>query len=495
MSELFILPDVGEGLTEAEIVTWKVTAGDTVTVNQVLVEIETAKSLVELPSPQAGTIGALLVEEGQTVEVGTPIVRFGEPGGTAEQPQAPEQTAQPEPAGRPEAPAAPADQGGQPADSGTAGPNLVGYGVKAASSKRRPRRGAGAAAAPAPAGRDTSAPAAGAALPGTAPESTGADPAAFAQQVESAGSGTGGPRPLAKPPVRKLAKDRGIDLSEVTPTGPRGEVTREDLLAHLEAGTDTTAAATDAAAVDTAAAGASAIGTGTGTGAEERIPLKGVGRMMAKAMVDSAFTAPHVTEFLDVDVTRTMEFVRHLKTTKLLGEDVRVSPLLVVARAVIWAAQRTPRINAVLDGEEIVVKHYVNLGIAAATPRGLIVPNIKDAHRMGLAELAAALTDLTETARAGRTGPAEQAGGTITITNVGVFGVDSGTPIINPGESAILAFGSVRKRPWVIDDELVVREVTTLSVSADHRVVDGEAISRFLADVGRALEEPLVMLA
>ena len=465
MSFEFPLPDVGEGLTEADIVAWKVAPGDNVTVNQILVEIETAKSLVELPSPQAGTVGALLVEEGQTIEVGTPIIRFGGDDSSAE--------AAPASAGAPTSDSAenPSDEAGD-ADGGA---TLVGYGAKETSSKRRPRKGA---SIPAPAA--AAAPAAPAAE--ATPPAPAAAPATPAQPASAPASPS---KPLAKPPVRKLAKDLGVDLSQVTPTGPRGDVTRDDVHAAANQTTAPTAGATAPAAASASDQGA----------LEERIPFKGVTKMMAKAMVDSAFTMPHVTEFLDVDVTETMAMVRRLKSTKFLGEDVKVSPLLIVAKAVAWAVGRNPRINSCLEGDDIVVKKYVNLGIAAATPRGLIVPNIKNAQAMGLGELAQGIQDLTALARSGKTPPADQAGGTITITNVGVFGVDAGTPIINPGEAAILAFGQVRKKPWVVGDEIVPREITTLSVSADHRVVDGEIISKFLADVGRGLEDPTLMLA
>ena len=465
MSFEFPLPDVGEGLTEADIVAWKVAPGDNVTVNQILVEIETAKSLVELPSPQAGTVGALLVEEGQTIEVGTPIIRFGGDDSSAE--------AAPASAGAPTSDSEenPADESGE-ADGGA---TLVGYGAKETSSKRRPRKGA---SVPAPAA--AAAPAAPAAE--ATPPAPAAAPATPAQPASAPASPS---KPLAKPPVRKLAKDLGVELSQVTPTGPRGDVTRDDVHAAANQTTAPTAGATAPAAASASDQGA----------LEERIPFKGVTKMMAKAMVDSAFTMPHVTEFLDVDVTETMAMVRRLKSTKFLGEDVKVSPLLIVAKAVAWAVGRNPRINSCLEGDDIVVKKYVNLGIAAATPRGLIVPNIKNAQAMGLGELAQGIQDLTALARSGKTPPADQAGGTITITNVGVFGVDAGTPIINPGEAAILAFGQVRKKPWVVGDEIVPREITTLSVSADHRVVDGEIISKFLADVGRGLEDPTLMLA
>ena len=451
MTDTFLLPDPGEGLTEADIISWKVAEGDTVTVNQILVEIETAKSLVELPSPHAGVIAKLLVEEGQTVEVGTPILEF-EGDGTASG----------------DAPAAGGAAEDTAADEGT-GPNLVGYGTTAQSKRRRPRKGQKPQdqhAAPAPEAR-----------------AAAADPAVqpAPELPETAG------RALAKPPVRKLAKDNGINLADVPTTGEGGVVTRADLMNYMENGQASSAPAqTAAVATGTSAAG--------GSGAEERIPFKGVTKFMAQAMVDSAFTAPHVTEFLDVDVTATMELVSRFKASGLLG-DVKLSPLAVVAKAVTWAVARNPRINSSLEGDEIVVKHYVNLGIAAATPRGLVVPNIKGAHTMGLGQLAGEIRELALTAREGRTTPAAQTGGTITITNVGVFGVDAGTPIINPGEAAILAFGQVRQRPWVVDGEIVPRDITTLAVSADHRLVDGEIISKFLADVGRALEDPAIMLA
>ncbi len=284
--------------------------------------------------------------------------------------------------------------------------------------------------------------------------------------------------------MRKLAKDQGIDLAAVRATGANGEVTRADLQAHAD-GTAASAAAAPQGSGSPAAADASR---------EEQVPLKGVKKAMANAMVASAFTSPHVTVGVEVDVTRMMELVRRLKAERALGEDVRVSPLLIIAKAVTRAALRHPGMNARLDDEVITYRNYVNLGIAAATDRGLIVPNIKDADRMGLQELGAAIGELVSVARSGRTGPAAQSGGTITITNVGVFGVDWGTPIINPGESAIVAAGQVQKKPWVSNDELVIREVMTLTVSADHRVVDGEVMSRFLRDVADVLEDPITLL-
>jgi pyruvate dehydrogenase E2 component (dihydrolipoamide acetyltransferase) len=283
---------------------------------------------------------------------------------------------------------------------------------------------------------------------------------------------------LAKPPVRKLARDLGVDLAAVSASGPDGSVTRDDVLAAADG----------------------SIGSRRPEGRQDgeretRIPIKGVRKMMAQAMVSSAFTAPHVTEWVTIDVTRTMELVDRLRTNRDFA-GVKVSPLLILAKALILAVRRHPGVNATWDEEaqEIVVKNYVNLGIAAATPRGLVVPNIKDADDMSLLELAEALNQLTATAREGRTQPAEMAGGTITITNVGVFGVDSGTPIINPGESAIVCFGAVKDMPWVHDGEIAIRKVTQLALSFDHRLIDGALGSQFLADVARVLEDPATAL-
>jgi 2-oxoisovalerate dehydrogenase E2 component (dihydrolipoyl transacylase) len=226
-------------------------------------------------------------------------------------------------------------------------------------------------------------------------------------------------------------------------------------------------------------------------GRQTRVPVKSVRKRTAEAMVSSAFSAPHVTVFHTIDVTRTMKLVERLRADREFT-DVRVTPLLIAAKALMLAIRRHPEINASWDEEtqEIVYKHYINLGIAAATPRGLVVPNIKDAHRLTLRELADGLAQLTATARAGKVTPADMSDGTITITNVGVFGIDTGTPILNPGEAAILAFGAIREQPWVHKGKIKVRHVTQLALSFDHRLVDGELGSRVLADVARVLAEP-----
>ena len=504
----FRLPDPGEGLTEAEVVTWRVAVGDTVRVNDIVVEIETAKSLVELPVPFAGTVTELLASEGDTVEVGTPIISVDDGVGGAAAPEAPTPRAQepgmvgsPAPKLEAAAAAAAADEeieegkiGGTTSTGRTA--VLVGYGVKQTEAKRRPR---GGSASPAPASGMPSAPAASgpaasAVEPTEAPVGTVPAAAAAPAPVTSA------TRALAKPPVRKLAKDLGIDLTAVTPTGAGGIVTRADVEGHAAAATSNGVAAqgdSSAQGDSPAETGGTAYGLAPAAGEREtRVPVKGVRKMTAQAMVSSAFTAPHVTMFNTIDVTATMELVARLKADREF-RDVKVTPLLVLAKALCVAIRRNPGMNAVWDetAQEIVVKNYVNLGIAAATPRGLIVPNIKDADRMSMRHLADEIGALTETARAGRTQPAQMSGGTITITNVGVFGIDTGTPIINPGESAIVAFGAIRKQPWVVtnaagEDEIVVRQVTQLAVSFDHRLIDGELGSRFLADLSALLVDP-----
>ena len=425
MSELrtFALPDVGEGLTEAEILAWRVAPGDVVTVNQALVEVETAKAAVELPSPFAGTVVSLDVSPGDLVPVGTTIITID---------------------------VAPANPGGSTPVPGAGveiqvhrEPVLVGYGAAAETVTRRPRRG-------------------GVVAP-IAPD-------APTQVLDAA------PRPvLAAPPVRALAKSRGVDLKEVLPTGPGGVITRADV----------------------EAVGRSVAGPATGSLARplvaERIPVRGVLRTMAEAMVKSAFTAPHVTEWVTVDVTRSMELLARLRAHPDF-DGVHVTPLTLVAAALIHAVRRTPRINGRWDeaAGEIVLPDHIDLGIAAATPRGLLVPHIQNADRLTLPALARALAELAETARAGKATPEQLSGGTITITNVGVFGVDGGTPIINPGEAVILCAGRIAPRPWVVDGALAVRQVMELSLSFDHRMVDGALGSQALADVAHFLEDPAV---
>ncbi|MEF9905018.1 dihydrolipoamide acetyltransferase family protein [Streptomyces sp. P9-A2] len=493
----FKMPDVGEGLTEAEILKWYVQPGDTVTDGQVVCEVETAKAAVELPIPYDGVVSALHFPEGTTVDVGMSIIAVDVSGGAAPEPEAPAAApatpaaesvpAAAAPAVAAPAAAAPAEQSAkaEPTALGSGRqPVLVGYGVSTSATRRRPRKSA-------PDGFARQA------VAGSQAELNGHAPAASAAPAPVAGPVpvTGAQRPLAKPPVRKLAKDLGVDLATVAPTGPDGIVTREDVHAAVAAVAAAPKAPEEPTAVPvpvTASAPAAAPApVSYDTARETRIPVKGVRKATAAAMVGSAFTAPHVTEFVTVDVTRTMKLVEELKQDKEFT-GLRVNPLLLIAKALLVAIRRNPDVNASWDeaAQEIVVKHYVNLGIAAATPRGLIVPNIKDAHAKTLPQLAESLGELVSTARDGKTSPSAMQAGTVTITNVGVFGVDTGTPILNPGESAILAVGAIKLQPWVHKGKVKPRQVTTLALSFDHRLVDGELGSRFLADVAAILEQP-----
>lgn len=433
----FPLPDVGEGLTEAEIVSWRVKPGDKVSVNQIVCEIETAKSLVELPSPFEGTVHELLAAEGDTVQVGAPIISVEGEGGPA----------MPAPDGVVDAVAD--AEGSVSHESAEPSPkNLVGYGTGPSTPQSRRRRVAAAteSTSPAPAARPD--------LP----------------VVEAVPI-------IAKPPIRKLAKDLGVDLASVVATGLAGEILREDVIRH---------------------AGQATVFRNLETpkwpeNREDRIPVKGVRKAIAQAMVKSMFEAPHVSVFVDVDATRTMDFVKRLKASPDFA-GIKVSPLLVMAKAMIWAVQRNPTVNSTWTDSEIIVHHFVNLGVAAATPRGLIVPNVKEAHTLSLRDLAIALEKLTLTARDGKTTPEDMSSGTITITNLGSFGVDTGTPILNPGEVTIVALGTIKPKPWVVDGEVRARMVTTVAASFDHRVVDGDVASKFVADVASVMEEPALLL-
>ncbi|MFI5936026.1 dihydrolipoamide acetyltransferase family protein [Actinoplanes sp. NPDC051494] len=477
----FNLPDLGEGLTEGEILTWLVSVGDTIELNQPIVEVETAKAAVEIPAKWGGVVAKIHVEAGVTVEVGAPIVSIDTDPSAGPIPSAESLAA---------VQVAPAEGMVEPGLIGGPAPGgrtavLVGYGPKTVTAKRRPRSGTTAAPVPAPASTPAApsafapapTPAAPSALTPTASSATAAPHVGFTAFIRP--EGRSGPV-LAKPPVRKLAKDLGIDLFTLTGSGPLGSVTRDDVLAAATPVTSAPVTLTPVAAP-----------VAVDGNRERRIPIKGVRKLTAENMVASAFTAPHVTEFLTVDVTRSMKSLERLKARPEF-RDVRLSPLLFVAKAVLLAIQRHPMVNSTWSGatNEIVVKDYVNLGIAAATERGLIVPNVKDAGRLTLRELAEALNHLVQVAKSGKTPPADMSAGTFSISNVGVFGIDTGTPILPPGETAILAFGVIRPTPWVHKGKIKIRQVTTLGLSFDHRIVDGELGSRFLRDIGRFLEDP-----
>jgi pyruvate dehydrogenase E2 component (dihydrolipoamide acetyltransferase) len=453
----FPLPDLGEGLTEGEIIKWLVAEGDVVSLNQPIVEVETAKAAVEIPAKWAGKVVHIHHPEGATVAVGDPIIAID---------TEPDAGDLPEGAVPARAAAEPAETAGT--DSGSANGRtavLVGYGPRNTTAARRPRVTSVPTTLTPPVPSPAPAPPMTAPVPAVTSKSTVEGPA------------------LAKPPVRKLARELGVDLTTLTGSGPSGSITRDDV--HAAVG----AAAT--VGTDVARLRQPSTVAVFGPNREHRVPVRGIRKLTAQNTVASAFTAPHVTEFLSVDVTRSMKALDRLRE-RPDWRGVRVSPLLLVAKAVLLAIGRHPMVNSTWSGEtdEIIVKEYVNLGIAAATPRGLIVPNVKDAGRLSLRELADAMTELVGTAKDGRTAPADMTGGTFTITNVGVFGVDTGTPILPPGEAAILAFGAVRPMPWVHKGKVRVRQVTTLGLSFDHRIIDGELGSMFLRDVGSFLSDP-----
>ncbi|MDF2847510.1 MAG: 2-oxo acid dehydrogenase subunit [Oerskovia sp.] len=611
----FLLPDLGEGLTESDLVSWHVAAGDRVELNQVIAEVETAKALVDLPSPYAGVVTVLHAEPGQTVNVGEPLVTFevpdeaGAPGGVAPggttSGHAPDGGATD---GMPDGAASDARSagGGQDAAEEAPQPNLVGYGARPERSGRPTRRARRSPASAAAEMRPRGVEGRGATSDGRISTDGSAhgrrsdgDPAVVGAGASAAANGSTDPapteRPRSTPPVRRLAKQLGVHLERIVGTGARGLVTREDVLAAVSCAQAGSREGTAAGAVQDAAPGRRA-GTGrerngvhglpsdaskgpasrgfgtagsaddwdddeddadaderaprtTGrfaptslrdilgqsglaraasrraggfplpeaptapaeperargasssgrvSSGETRTPVRGVRKHTAAAMVASAFTAPHATVFLTLDVTPSTELLDRLRTHPL-ARGTKVTVLALVARALCVVLPRHPSLNSrwedLPDGSaEIVHSPRIHLGIAVATERGLVVPHVPDAHTLGLTGLAQALADLTATARNGRTVPERLTGGTVTITNVGVFGVDAGTPILVPGEAAILGVGAVRKRPWEHEGQVALRDVLTLSLSFDHRVVDGEQGARFLAELGALLADPALAL-
>ncbi|MBF6143044.1 dihydrolipoamide acetyltransferase family protein [Nocardia farcinica] len=504
----FRLPDLGEGLTDAELVSWSVAVGDHVDLNQTIAEVETAKAVVALPCPYAGTVAALLADPGETVPVGAPLIRVradgagsavgsggdaargaengsgagsgdGAPGGGG---AATADGADIGNGGGSTVPAEYADAGADAGADGGASASASASASFGADADAGADAGAGAGADAGGAGADSDAGAAGgngrrSVLVGYGPEAeqqtrrrrtTGPVPVARPAAVAA--------RPAATPAARKLARELGVDLWQVDGSGPNGAVTVDDVRA---------------AATPTGAAVAE-----PGQAREERTPVTGVRKRTAAAMVTSATTIPQASTFVTVDCTATMELIDHLRTTPAFA-GLSLTPLVVVAKAVLAALAEFPGVNAQWDEErqQIVTKRYVHLGIAAATDRGLLVPSVKEAHRLSLRELCAEIGRTIEAARAGTATPADLTGGTFTITNVGVFGVDSGVPLVNPGEAAILCLGAIGRRPWVVADELAVRWVTTLGLSFDHRLIDGELAARFLATVAGLLTDPLTLLS
>lgn len=430
MSTDFAMPDLGEGLTESELVAWHVAVGELVELNQPIAEIETAKAIVQLPSPFAGTISQLYVEPGTTVAVGARLVAFDL-----------------------------TDQADAPAERN---PVLVGYGPTVENDNRPKRKRAG--------GRIS-----------TVTETV---------VVEA----TAPSRPRTTPPVRKFAASLGVDLATVTPTGDDRLITRADVQAAASGAAASVGVSSDSppapiAVARTAEESKAARGKRP---RESRIPIKGIRKATAEAMVRSISDSPQATVFVTIDVTATVDLVGQLR--QRTGQKINV--LAMTAKAVCLALADYPTLNSRWDGaaQEIVEFGYVNLGIAVATPRGLMVPNIPDADLLNLSELTTAIAELAATARAGATTPKALTGGTFSITNVGVFGVDAGTPILNPGEAAILALGLARRQPWEYRNEIALRDVLTLSLTFDHRLVDGEQGAKFLVDVGAILSNPGIAL-
>lgn len=448
----FRLPDLGEGLTEGHILRWLVEPGQTVELNQIIVEIETAKAAVELPSPHAGVVAKLLYAPGDTVDVGAPIITF----------ELVETSSVNNGAAVGEAARLAPDLTATLTSIGVASPNVTDPNVTEPIAKSAGRRTAVLVGyGPLQEG-----------VPGRRPKKSAAQAQLVLETPEPPPAPTAA-RVLAKPPVRKLARELGVSLDSVAATGPDHTVTRDDVLAVANGGLRPRAASRS----------------------EQRIPITGVRLLTAEAMVNSAFSAPHVTVFLTVDVTSTMQLLAELKQLPEFA-SVKVGPLLMAVKATLFALSRHPEINASWDAEraEIVQKSYINLGIAAATPRGLLVPVIADADTLSTVELATQLADVAAIARSGHVRPAQLSGGTFSISNVGVFGVDAGTPILPPGQGAILAIGTIALRPWVHEAVVVPRQVTTLSLSFDHRMIDGEQGSKFLADIGRYLRNPALQV-
>jgi 2-oxoisovalerate dehydrogenase E2 component (dihydrolipoyl transacylase) len=426
----FKLPDLGEGLTEAEVVRWLVKEGDAITLNQPIVEVETAKAMVEIPAPYAGTVVKLHASEGETLDVGAALLRVDTGGGAAET------------AGNGAAQAAP-----QALDERQA--TLVGPGER---QQARRRRIAGHGGSGAPVRADA-----------TAPPDT---------------------RPKATPPVRKYAKERGVDLEQIAGSGKDGRITREDVERAI------------APAAEVPEAEPVAAPRAVRERTEQRIPVRGTRKQIAAAMVASKFSIPHVTEFLTVDASELMALRERLRDLPA-AVAVKVTPLAIMAKAVCAALRQYPLMNSSWDEDasEIVVKGWVNLGIATDTESGLLVPNVKDADTLGVLDLAAEIARVSTLARERRAAVDDLTGGTITITNVGGFGVETGTPVINKPECAIIATGLIAPRPWVVDGQLAVRQVMTVSVSFDHRIVDGAYAARFLAHLRDLLEQPVLLAA
>ncbi|WP_256842663.1 dihydrolipoamide acetyltransferase family protein [Ornithinimicrobium cryptoxanthini] len=432
MTQVFRLPDLGEGLTEATIIEWHVAEGDHVTIDQEVVTVETAKAAVEVPCPYAGVVTSLHTAAGEELAVGAPLITIaaladGEAYRTEER-------------------------------AGSTSPErpLVGYGASEAPRRARRRRAAAAeVAAPAPE---------------SAPEPEPASQSAIK---------------VISPLVRKLVEDARIDLASITPTGEGGVIRRADVEAAVA---DRGQPSPAARAITPAAPGA----TPTDAPADQRIPLTGVRRAIAQKLSTSRREIPDATTWVDADATELLATKDALKVAR--PQDA-IGILALLARITVAGLRAFPALNSSVEGQEIVQHGRINLGFAAQSPRGLVVPVVHDAHAMTTAELAVALRSLTEAAREGTVTPAQLTGGTFTLNNYGVFGVDGSTPIINHPEAAMLGIGRIIDKPWAHEGAVALRKVTQLSFTFDHRVCDGGTAGGFLRYVAACVEQPAVLLA
>ncbi len=510
MRVTFALPDLGEGLTESDIVAWRVAVGEEVELNQILAEVETAKAVVELPSPHAGRIAALHAEPGDTVQVGAPLIEFevaADGDGTGDDDGGGEG-------------AAPADDGGtHPGAGGTTSNGIVdpaSSGVAEAASAHGDPGAAGAPGGAEPARQEAEPARSGSAderqsvLVGYGPKVTGsARPTRRARRFEvlpyrrgesqdgdGAGAAAPATTPRAMPPVRALARQAGVDLRHVRGSGPDGLILRTDVQAAMDgrAEADTaTSTATAAHARPESAPEGTQRETEKTNGRARLIPVTGLRKHTAQAMRESAFTAPHAAVQSTIDVTATLDLLRRARE-----QDRERAPsfLSLVCRAIVLAVRHTPTANSHFDADagQIEVFDHINLGIAVATDRGLVVAGVDEADRLTAGELTERIAAQAARAREGSLTLPELTSSTLTVTNVGVFDVDSGVPILNPGESVIVAVGSIRRRPWEFEGAVALRDVVTLTVSFDHRVLDGAEASTFLSDVTAVLSDPATAL-
>jgi 2-oxoisovalerate dehydrogenase E2 component (dihydrolipoyl transacylase) len=478
----FLLPDLGEGLSEAEVISWRVSPGDRVTVDQVIAEVETAKAVVEVPVPYAGVVAALHATPGSVVSVGQPLITVTEDAAVAGG------AAGAAPGFREPGVVVP-EQAQAGADGGeeASGSVLIGYGTTVAQARTRRGRRRGAA---------------GASSASSAPPAPLIPSAASAASGPPAPSGAVTPeRPgrvaVISPIVRKEARDAGLDLTALTGTGPDGVVRRQDVRAAIAGRTTQLRAAAPDAGASVAVASPAAAGASTGNDAgangtgERRIPLRGARRAVADKLSRSRREIPEATVWVDVDATDLVETRRALNAA---DSSRPVSLLALLGRFTILGLRRYPELNARIEDDEIVVPEAVHLGFAAQTEHGLVVPVVHDAHRLTTRDLSARLAEQTAAARDRRLSPADLAGGTFTVNNYGVFGVDGSAAIINHPEVAILGMGRVIDRPWVVQGQLTVRKVTELTLSFDHRACDGGTAGGFLRYVADCIESPAVAL-